>query len=395
MLLCQSCLAPARNRNDLQLDGPFLQFDDKSDFMSLGATRGTSLELQIGFDLDNVESFDQFYAANNGEPLKIAKSIYKANFLDTPLTLEAGMKHRQIEKVLPPLLTDALERTKQVSEPEFCIDSQFGFLAVKLIAAETSSEIGAPVRAVSPGFYFVRPLQHFVYVPGLRAKPNRTYPFYSGNTLGSFGRIDAEAATLVHRWQSTGSDKLNLLSDILLDIGLASHIRTTQKDDTKLSVEIPRALGRASSEQHYVNLADVGFGVSQALPVIVALLSSDPGHIVYLEQPEVHLHPRAQEALAKFICQTVKRGVQVIVETHSDLMLMTIQTEVARGAFEHKDVALHWFKRDSTSGDSTIDSAVLDESGSFGDWPEDFSSVSLDAELAYLKSSRYRQGASD
>ena len=56
-----------------------------------------------------------------------------------------------------------------------------------------------------------------------------------------------------------------------------------------------------------VNIADVGFGVSQVLPVLVALIVAEPGQLVYLEQPELHLHPRAQVALARVLADAAKQ----------------------------------------------------------------------------------------
>ena len=80
-----------------------------------------------------------------------------------------------------------------------------------------------------------------------------------------------------------------------------------------------------------VSIADVGFGVSQVLPVLVALIVAEPGRLVYLEQPELHLHPRAQVALAQVLAAAAKRGVRVVAETHSSLLLLAVQTLVAEG----------------------------------------------------------------
>jgi predicted ATPase len=134
-----------------------------------------------------------------------------------------------------------------------------------------------------------------------------------------------------------------------------------------------------------VNIADVGFGVSQTLPVLVALRAAQAGQMVYLEQPEIHLHPRAQRQLAHVLADAAKRGVIVIVETHSALLLRGIQTLVAtRGGLLPSLVKLHWFERDAKTGATAVTSADLNERGAFGTWPEDFDEVSLAAEKDYL-----------
>ena len=132
-----------------------------------------------------------------------------------------------------------------------------------------------------------------------------------------------------------------------------------------------------------VSIADVGFGVSQVLPVIVALHTAEPGQLVYIEQPELHLHPKAQVALAEVLGAAAKRGIRLVVETHSALLILALQSLVAEGKLSPDLVKLHWFKR-GRGGATTIRSADLDENGAYGDWPEDFADVALAAESRYL-----------
>ncbi len=132
-----------------------------------------------------------------------------------------------------------------------------------------------------------------------------------------------------------------------------------------------------------VHIVDVGSGVSQVLPVLIALQWARPGQVVYLEHPELHLHPRAQSALAKVLADAAKRGVRVVVETHSSLLLLGIQTLVAEEELLPEKVKLYWFQRDK-EGHTEVKPADLDEAGAFGDWPEDFADVSLKAESRYL-----------
>jgi predicted ATPase len=116
---------------------------------------------------------------------------------------------------------------------------------------------------------------------------------------------------------------------------------------------------------------------------LVALIAGKPGQVVYLEQPEIHLHPRAQRKLAHVIKRASERGVIVIIETHSSLLLKEIQTLVAKGELDKDIVKLHWFERQK-DGQTTVNSTDLDENGAFGAWPEDFDEVELDAAKDYL-----------
>ena len=132
-----------------------------------------------------------------------------------------------------------------------------------------------------------------------------------------------------------------------------------------------------------MNIADVGVGVSQTLPVLVALRAAQPGQLVYIEQPETHLHPRAQFLLAQVLAAAADRGVRVVVETHSSILLLGVQTLVAEGKLPPDKVKLHWFQR-GKDGRTTVRSGELDDAGAFGDWPEDFDDLMLEVQKRYL-----------
>jgi len=87
--------------------------------------------------------------------------------------------------------------------------------------------------------------------------------------------------------------------------------------------------------------------------------------------------------MAGVLANAVRRGVRVVVETHSSLLLLGLQTLVAKGELAPENVMLNWFSRDG-GGHTKIAPADLDEAGAFGKWPEDFAQVNLEAESAYL-----------
>ena len=118
--------------------------------------------------------------------------------------------------------------------------------------------------------------------------------------------------------------------------------------------------------------------------------AAQPGQLVYIEQPEIHLHPRAQVAMARLLVNAAKRGVRVVAETHSSLILLAVQTLVAEGVIEPELVGLNWFLRNDKDGTTRIKTAELDEAGRFGDWPEDFDEVALEAENRYLSAAEDR-----
>lgn len=117
-----------------------------------------------------------------------------------------------------------------------------------------------------------------------------------------------------------------------------------------------------------VNLMDCGEGVIQSFSVLVALglsLNQQAGGIVAIEEPESHLHPEMQRALGEFICETLASQSQhngcLIMETHSQHLLLAVQIAVARGHLRPQDVAIHWVRQQERQ--STIELIELDEDG--------------------------------
>jgi hypothetical protein len=229
-------------------------------------------------------------------------------------------------------------------------------------------------------------LQELIHLPGVRGNPSRSYPMTAVAKLYP-GTFEAYTAAVVAHWQSEKDNaKLDQLNEDLLALGLTWKVAANRLNDTQVELVVGR-LPRAAvgGAWDLVNIADVGFGVSQALPVAVALQAASPGQVVYLEQPEIHLHPRAQVALASVLAKAARRGVQVVAETHSSLLLLAIQSLAAEGTkLAPEEVKLHWFTRDSSDGATVVTSADMDSKGSFGDWPEDFGKVELDLESRYL-----------
>jgi predicted ATPase len=87
--------------------------------------------------------------------------------------------------------------------------------------------------------------------------------------------------------------------------------------------------------------------------------------------------------MAEVLADAAKRGVKVVIETHSSLLLLGIQTLIAEGRLPADSVALHWFTR-MKDGTTQVTSADPDKNGAFGEWPEDFDKTVLDSQDRYL-----------
>ena len=221
-----------------------------------------------------------------------------------------------------------------------------------------------------------------IHLPGLRGNSERIYKWISTG-LRYPGTFDNYTASIIHEWQETKDKRLKTLTDTLRTLGLTGHVGTKKIGDVGIEVQVGRILHEGDEGNDLVNIADVGFGVSQVLPVLVAVIAAEPGQLVYIEQPELHLHPRAQVALAQVLADAAKRGVRVVAETHSSLLLLGVQTLVAEGELPPELVKLHWFTR-REDGITEVDSVDLDEAGTYGDWSVDFDDVSLNVQSRFL-----------
>jgi hypothetical protein len=227
-------------------------------------------------------------------------------------------------------------------------------------------------------------IRRLIYVPGLRGNQDRKGFLANISEQGFFpGSFENYASSLIYSWQESGNlQKTYEIAKALETLGLATGIGPVRLNESELEIRIPRTCN--SAENDFVNIADVGLAVSTVLPVLVALIQAEPGQLVYIEQPELHLHPRAQWRLAQLLANAANRGVRLVIETHSSLLLQGILTQVGQDRISNDKVILHWFERNPETGISKVESVEPDAVGRVGEWPEDFSDVEMRATNDYL-----------
>ena len=125
------------------------------------------------------------------------------------------------------------------------------------------------------------------------------------------------------------------------------------------------------------SLPDVGIGVAQVLPVLVQCFYAPPGSIIIMEQPEIHLHPSAQSALADVMIHAIHsrenrigRNIQLIIETHSEHFLRRLQLRIAEKEIEQKKVEAYFVE--PKDGRAHLERLDIDVFGDIGNWPKNF-----------------------
>jgi predicted ATPase len=210
------------------------------------------------------------------------------------------------------------------------------------------------------------------YLGPLRDYPKRLYA-WTGAAPSNVGKQGENtiAALLAAR---VGGNKVgeipleNYIAEKLKDLGLISSFRL---EELREGTNIFRVLVRRTPESPEVSLTDVGFGVSQVLPVLVLCYYVPEGSTILLEQPELHLHPSVQSGLADiFIDAYQKRGVQIILESHSEHLLRRLQRRIAEEQILPSDVNLYFCSLEH--GESKLEALELDEYGNIHNYPKDF-----------------------
>lgn len=128
---------------------------------------------------------------------------------------------------------------------------------------------------------------------------------------------------------------------------------------------------RQTTNSPEVLITEVGFGVSQILPVLTLCYLAPAQSTIILEQPEIHLHPAVQAKLADVFIDVIKnRGVQIILESHSEHLLNRLQRRMAEEQLVPSDLALYFTHMEN--GESKLEELKIDEYGNISNWPENF-----------------------
>lgn len=220
------------------------------------------------------------------------------------------------------------------------------------------------------------------YLGPLRTKAERLYT-WGGITPESVGFAgeNTVAAILAARDRkiSLGYRKHEkLLEEIialkLKEMSLIEDFRVNPISEQRQEYEVKV---RTKGSKYWVDLPDVGFGISQVLPVLVQCFYAPAGSIILMEQPEIHLHPNAQSALADVMIDVINsrengadRNIQIVIETHSEHFLRRLQRRIAEDSVPQEKVSAYFANISKTP--ATLEPLQIDIFGNIQNWPENF-----------------------
>lgn len=180
------------------------------------------------------------------------------------------------------------------------------------------------------------------YLGPLRSKTARSYD-NAGGTPESVGYEGEDTVAAILAAKDKERFERGIASKLKY-IGLIEDFKVE-----KLVDRLYKVLVRTKGSITWVELPDVGFGISQVLPVLVQFDYAPEGSIILIDQPEVHLHPYAQSALADVMIDVIKeRNIQLIIETHSEHFLRRLQRRIAEDRLSQDKVSVYFSNINNT-----------------------------------------------
>lgn len=378
-----------------------LHLGDKSSLIDLG----TFADCLYGHDLKTAMEFSLSWEL--ASPLTVKNSLDRKSFVGKNIRLTSSIKagkneQPEVESIQYQLL-NGLNRVLDVDHGRshagaVTLDSE----PLKLVkAAGRQWSLEPPekfyrfsdvtlARYQNAGFLAdfaletERMLGSLYYLGPLRKHPERTYQ-WSGDTpsdvgaQGEFTIAALLAASADGRKLNRGPRRIQqefgpFIASWLKDLGVINSFNVKPVAQGRKEFEV---LIKTHANAPEVKLTDVGFGISQVLPALVEAFYAPPNSMVWMEQPEIHLHPQVQAELADVFISAVQaredgkpRNVQLIVESHSEHFLTRLQRRVAEGVIGLADIAIYFCKRSETGAE--LEPLRLNLFGEIENWPENF-----------------------
>jgi predicted ATPase len=224
--------------------------------------------------------------------------------------------------------------------------------------------------------------QKIAYLGPLRTKAERLYSWggvnpesvgFSGeNTVAAILSARSRKISLGYKRSVKPFEQIIALK--LKEMGLIEEFKVNPISEQRQEYEVKV---RTRGSKDWVDLPDVGFGVSQVLPVLVQCFYAPPGSIILMEQPEIHLHPNAQSALADVMIDVINsrengvdRNIQLIIETHSEHFLRRLQRRIAEDVVQQKEVSAYFANINNTL--ASLETLQIDQFGNILNWPDNF-----------------------
>jgi len=231
-------------------------------------------------------------------------------------------------------------------------------------------------------FYHEKLFKNMYYLGPLRTKTERLYTWtkIEPESVGNDGQhaiaaiLSAKNRKINYKYKARTKSFETIIIEELKKMGLIEDFRVKEIIEQRQDYEVKI---KTKGSGDWVDLPDVGFGISQVLPVLVQCFYAPQNSIILIEQPEIHLHPSAQSALADVMIDVINSGengvprnIQLIIETHSEHFLRRLQRRIVEDEMLKDKVSAYF--ADITESPASLNELEIDLYGNIRNWPKDF-----------------------
>ncbi|HLP47451.1 MAG TPA: DUF3696 domain-containing protein [Candidatus Kapabacteria bacterium] len=179
------------------------------------------------------------------------------------------------------------------------------------------------------------------YISSFRLYPERTY-YETTKTDLKVGKFGEDYVNQVILWETQNSKEYNVLIEIMKKLYLLEEIKSERLEGGRFELVVKVNKGGVSA-----SLGDVGFGISQFLPIMVADLQLGEQSTLFVAQPEIHLHPSVQAEFGNYMVDQIKSAKKnYLIETHSEYLLNRVRLAIVKGEISKDDVKVYYFQND-------------------------------------------------
>ncbi len=263
-------------------------------------------------------------------------------------------------------------RSYRIGDSEKCCQVSFSGLLPRILQGLTKEDMNSINDSIES---FSKNREKITYLGPFREDPQRSYRF-PGGAPGSVGIRGTRAPELL------ADDFLRRGGKLLEAVGewFAEHLGGWALDLSQHGDRFSLVMRNPEVSSVDVNIADVGTGIAQILPIVVQRRLGGKSGLEIVEQPELHLHPAAHGDLADLYVEAVNEtGDRFLVETHSENFLLRLRNRIASGTLDPRKVIIYWVNDSAGSGQGVRPIEIF-EDGEVSDWPagvfsEDFEEV--------------------
>jgi len=365
------------NSADLNVEGKYLKFSSLKD-ISYGVPKinTASIAYEIEFERNNETASVKIEFKNKKNEDSYTPKLVKFLYTNNERVIDfKKLNKNNFSKTMNKIIKD-IKNNKKFSDTE--ISGQFATIfqnfMPKAISLEANKDFIFPLNFVYENLILnelEKDLRKMKYLSPLRASPERIYIHYSNNAAD----ISESGANSAHvLWAKKNEivefDKENIrlldaLHKCIKILGLGQEISSERISDMVYQIGL-----KIKNSNSAVSLADVGFGYSQVLPVILLGLLNNDDNLLLIEQPEIHLHPSSASKLADLFLTFIKDKKKFIIETHSQELINMLRLRVIQDPSLKNLINIVFIDQDENG--TQIKQFEIDENGMFPEWPNGF-----------------------